>query len=288
MPDSSSPDLRRRHFCTARWPRASRSGIYPGKPRADGGAGRGARRAGGDSQPNAFVRIGTDNTVTVLVKHLEMGQGIYTGLPTLVADELDAAWSQVRVEGAPADATLYNNLFVGPDAGHRRLDGDGQLVRAVPRRPAPPRARCSSRAAAKRWNVPADSIAGEERRRAHARERQEGDLRRARRRRAAAAGAAEVKLKDPKDFVYIGKHVPRTDSSAKSQRHRAASRRTCKLPDMLTAVVAHPPRFGGKRREVRRRRGEGSPRRALRRRGAQRRRRRRRRRSGPRRRAATR
>ena len=55
-------------------------------------------------EPNAFVRIGTDNTVTVIVKHLEMGQGTYTGLPTLVAEELDADWSQMRVEGAPADA----------------------------------------------------------------------------------------------------------------------------------------------------------------------------------------
>ena len=50
-------------------------------------------------EPNAFVRIGTDDTVTVIVKHLEMGQGTYTGLPTLVAEELDAAWSQIRVEG---------------------------------------------------------------------------------------------------------------------------------------------------------------------------------------------
>src|SRR5262245_32744627 len=50
----------------------------------------------GALEPNAFVSIGTDNTVTVYVKHLEMGQGTYTGLPTLVAEELDAAWSQIR------------------------------------------------------------------------------------------------------------------------------------------------------------------------------------------------
>jgi isoquinoline 1-oxidoreductase beta subunit len=60
--------------------------------------------AAGTFSPNAFLRVGKDNTVTVVVKHLEMGQGVYTGLPTLVAEELDAAWSQVRVEGAPADA----------------------------------------------------------------------------------------------------------------------------------------------------------------------------------------
>ena len=61
-----------------------------------------------------MYRIKPDNAVTVLVKHVEMGQGTYTGLPTLVAEELDAAWSQVRVEGAPADEKIYNNLLLGP------------------------------------------------------------------------------------------------------------------------------------------------------------------------------
>lgn len=67
--------------------------------------------------PNAFVRIGADNSVTVIVKHLEMGQGVYTGLPTLVAEELDADWAQIKVEGAPANAKLYNNLAWGPVQG---------------------------------------------------------------------------------------------------------------------------------------------------------------------------
>ena len=55
--------------------------------------------------PNAFIRIGTDNLVTVLIKHIEFGQGPFTGLATLVAEELDADWEQVRVEGAPADVS---------------------------------------------------------------------------------------------------------------------------------------------------------------------------------------
>ena len=57
-------------------------------------------QGGGILEPNAFVRIAADNSVTVIVKHLEMGQGTYTGLPTLVAEELDADWSQMRVDGA--------------------------------------------------------------------------------------------------------------------------------------------------------------------------------------------
>src|SRR5689334_13745026 len=67
--------------------------------------------------PNAFLRIAPDNTVTVIGKHIELGQGTYTGLPMLIADELDAAWSQVRVEGAPADAKRYNNLMWGEAQG---------------------------------------------------------------------------------------------------------------------------------------------------------------------------
>lgn len=73
-----------------------------------------AYAADGTLAANAFVRIGTDNTVTVLSKHLEMGQGVYTGLATIVAEELDADWAQIRVESAPADASLYNNLQFGP------------------------------------------------------------------------------------------------------------------------------------------------------------------------------
>src|SRR5207248_5846720 len=88
-------------------------GIFPGEGSAQtSGPGKTtATAAGGEFAPNAFLRIKPDNTVTVLVKHVEMGQGTYTGLPTLVAEELDAAWSQVRVEGAPADAARYGNTI---------------------------------------------------------------------------------------------------------------------------------------------------------------------------------
>lgn len=61
--------------------------------------------------PNAFIKIAADNTVTVLIKHLDKGQGIATGLSTIVAEELDADWAQMRAEFAPADAALYSNLI---------------------------------------------------------------------------------------------------------------------------------------------------------------------------------
>ena len=61
----------------------------------------------------AFLRIGPDNLVTVISKHIEVGQDAYTGLATILAEELDADWSQVRVEPAPADDNLYKNLRLG-------------------------------------------------------------------------------------------------------------------------------------------------------------------------------
>jgi len=63
--------------------------------------------------PNAFLRIGADDSVTVIAKHLEMGQGAYTGIATVVAEELDADWTKVRVESAPADVKLYANSILG-------------------------------------------------------------------------------------------------------------------------------------------------------------------------------
>ena len=193
-------------------------------------------------EPNAFVRIGADNTVTVIAKHLEMGQGSHTGLATIVAEELDAAWSQVRIEAAPADATRYSNLFWGPNQGTGgstaianswdQLRGAGATARAM-----------LVAAAAKRWNVPPAAIqvrdgvvtAG-------GRKATFGELA------AAAANEAvptDVKLKDPKDFVLIGRHAPRKDSKPKSNGS-AVFTADIKLPGMLTALVAHPPRFGAK------------------------------------------
>src|SRR5258708_24215350 len=69
--------------------------------------------AQGIYDPNVFLKIDSDNTVTIISKHLEMGQGAATGLATLVAEELGADWSTVRFEVAPANPPLYNNLLFG-------------------------------------------------------------------------------------------------------------------------------------------------------------------------------
>jgi isoquinoline 1-oxidoreductase subunit beta len=107
-------------------------------------------------EPNAFVRIDADNVVTVISKHLEMGQGTYTGLATIVAEELDAAWSQVRIEGAPADARRYARLpgQVQLTGGSRSIASSWEQLRNAG---ASARAMLVA-AAARQWKVPAEEI----------------------------------------------------------------------------------------------------------------------------------
>lgn len=199
-------------------------------------------------EPNAFVRIGTDGVVTVVSKHLEMGQGVYTGVATLVAEELDADWSKVQVEGAPADAKRYFNLYWG---GAQGTGGSTAMANSWEQhRKAGATARAMLvNAAAEKWKVPASEITvskGVLSHRASQRQATFGEL-------AQAAGKlpvpAEVKLKDPKDFVLIGKQAKRKDAAEKSNG-KAKFTQDVQLPGMLVAVVMHPPKFGGVAKSV--------------------------------------
>ncbi|WP_299442071.1 xanthine dehydrogenase family protein molybdopterin-binding subunit [uncultured Rhodospira sp.] len=195
--------------------------------------------------PNAFVRIAPDNTVTVLIKHLEMGQGVFTGLTTLVAEELDAAWEQMRPEHAPADAKRYNNLFWGPAQGTGGSTSLANSFEQMRRAGAVARAMLVQ-AAARAWGVPAEAI-----------ETRDGVLRHAgsgreatygamaeRAARVAAPDPASVPLKQPSAFRLIGKaSLPRPDTAAKLKGD-AVFASDLKLPGMMTALVRRPPRFG--------------------------------------------
>ncbi len=200
--------------------------------------------ASGGFEPNPFLRIAPDSSVTVIVKHLEMGQGTYTGLPTLVAEELDADWSQIRVEGAPADAKRYNNLLWGQAQGTGGSSAIANSFEQMRKAGAAARSMLVA-AAAERWKVAPESITVTRGAVVHPLSGRKASFG------ALAADAAkqpvpqEVKLKDAKDFVYIGKRAPRTDSRAKSTG-TATFTQDVKLPGMLTAVVARPQRFGGK------------------------------------------
>ena len=193
--------------------------------------------------PNAFVRIGTDNIVTVISKHTEMGQGVYTGLATLVAEELDASWTQVRIEGAPADTKRYANLFLSIQI----TGGSNSIANSyLQMRQAGAAARqMLVAAAAKRWQVSAAEItvdAGVVQHKAGGHKATFGELAEAA---ALEPVPTEAKIKEPKDFKLIGKQVARKDVHEKTNG-TAQFTRDVKLPGMLTAVVAHPPRFGAK------------------------------------------
>src|SRR3984885_14149588 len=124
--------------------------------------------------PNAFLRVAPDNTVTVVSKHQEAGQGIYTGLATIIAEELDADWSQVRVEPAPAVRDLYKNLQFGSQGtgGSNSIANSYEQYR---RAGATARAMLVA-AAAERWRVPSVEITVEKGLVTHAASRRQASL----------------------------------------------------------------------------------------------------------------
>ena len=194
--------------------------------------------------PDAFVRIAADDTVTVIVKHIEFGQGTFTGLPTLVAEELDCAWSQIRVEGAPADPARYANLNWGSAQGTGGSSSMNNAYTQTRRAGATARAMLIA-AAARAWQVKPGEItiaAGTIRHAQSGRQARFGEF--------ATAAASQpvpknVALKTAEQFVYIGRDLPRTDVVAKSDGS-AIYTQDFRLPGMRTALVAHAPRFGAR------------------------------------------
>jgi isoquinoline 1-oxidoreductase beta subunit len=194
--------------------------------------------------PNAFVHVAADNTITVLIKHIEFGQGPFTGLATLVAEEMDASWAQMRAEHAPADQKLYANLFMG-------LQGTGGSTAMANSYMQMRKAGAMARwmlvhAAAQSWGVSADQIAVKDGVLSGpgGKTGQFGEFV------AAAAKLTppqDVPLKNPAKFELIGRDrsVGRVDSRAKSTG-KANFSIDQSAPGMLTVMVAHPPRFGAK------------------------------------------
>jgi isoquinoline 1-oxidoreductase beta subunit len=195
-------------------------------------------------EPNAFLRIAEDNTVTVISKHLEMGQGTYTGLATIVAEELGANWAQVRVESAPADAKRYNNLHWGPMQGTGGSSAMANSWEQLRKAGASARMMLVA-AAAQQWNVPAAEITVATGVVTHAASQRKASFGQLAHAASLQSTPADVKLKDPKDFTLIGQRIQRKDSVDKTNG-KAIFTQDIHLPGMLTAVVAHPPRFGGK------------------------------------------
>lgn len=200
--------------------------------------------AGKPFAPNAFIRIAPDDTVTVIVKHLEMGQGVNTGLPTLVAEELDVPWENIRVEAAPADAKLYNNLLWGPMQGTGGSTAIANSFEQLRRAGATARAMLIA-AAADNWKVDANTLATQDGLVLHRPSGRKASYGQLADKAATMPQPAEVQLKSPKDFKYIGKQFKRTDSKAKSDGS-AQFTSDLLLPGQLTALIARPPLFGAK------------------------------------------
>jgi isoquinoline 1-oxidoreductase beta subunit len=193
--------------------------------------------------PNAWVRITQDGLVTVVVDRSEMGQGVATALPMLVADELDADWSKVRFEFAPANPAYANPLF-----GAAQLTGGSSSVRAawLPLSEAGAKARAMLvQAAAAQWKVAVDACRTDNGFVLHEPSGRRADYGSLVDSAARLSIPATVKLKDPKSFRVIGKPTARLDAERQVEG-RPIFGIDVQIPGMLTACIARCPTFGGK------------------------------------------
>ncbi|MET4575085.1 molybdopterin cofactor-binding domain-containing protein [Ottowia thiooxydans] len=189
-------------------------------------------------QPSAFVQIAPNGEVTITINRLEFGQGVQTGLPMILAEELDADWSLVRSKSGTNDAAYYDPLF-----GMHLTGGSNSIKNSFTQyRELGARARAMLlSAAALKWNVDAatlrtqaGAVIGPGGRKAGYGELAEAAM--------ALPVPEKVVLKDPKDFRIIGKPTTRLDARAKSSGRQDFGI-DVKHPGQLTAVVAHPPVF---------------------------------------------
>ena len=190
--------------------------------------------------PNAFVRVAPDDTVTVIIKHIEFGQGPYTGLSTLVAEEMDADWSQMRAESAPANNELYKNLAFG-------MQGTGGSTAMANSYMQMRKAGAAARAmlvaaAAEEWGVPAGEITVEKGRISHGSGKSSGFGALAQK----AAGMTppeDPQVKSADQFTLIGTDLPKLDTRAKTNGTATFSLDVYR-EGMQTVVVARPRKLG--------------------------------------------
>lgn len=188
--------------------------------------------------PNGFLRIDEDNSIHIILTKVEMGQGVWTTLPLLVAEELDCDWKNIKVEHSPAGKEYGDPVFGQSTGGSTSTSSEFDRYRRVG---ATARVMLVS-AAAKRFGVqPADCRT------------EEGFVIAGDKRISYGVVATEasklpipsVKLREPSEWKYIGKSHKRLDSPEKING-KAIYGIDIQFPGMLTAVVAHAPVFGGK------------------------------------------
>ncbi len=195
-----------------------------------------------DFKPNAFIRIARDGKVSVTIGQAEMGQGVITSLAMIIADELEVDWANVTYDLAPAD-----KAFINPSFGTQGTGGSSSIKAFfAPLRKSSAAARgMLVAAAAAKWGVAPESCRAELGKVLHSssgRSVPYGELLDAA---AKITPDANPKLKDPKDFRYIGKGVKRLDSPEKVNG-KAIFGIDVRLPGMLYATVLRSPVIGGK------------------------------------------
>jgi len=206
------------------------------------------KKYGADGMPNGwvdnalvFVSLAPDGTVGIVCHRSEMGQGVRTSMPMIVADELEADWARVKVIQAPGDEKRYGNQDTDGSRSTRHF--------FTPMRTCGASARMMlERAAAEQWQVPVDEVAAKNHQVVHAKSGRKlgyGQL-------AAAAAKQpvpprdQVKLKDPSQFRYIGKSNIKLVDGRNIVTGKAVYGQDVRLPGMLYAVVARPDVYLGK------------------------------------------
>jgi CO/xanthine dehydrogenase Mo-binding subunit len=196
--------------------------------------------------PNAWIKIGRDHRITVMVNHTELGQGITTALPMLIAEELEADWGQMRAEIAPA-AKVYKN----PDF-NTQMTASSTSVRTsweILRTAGATARELLRKAAAQTWGVPVSECRPEKSNiihKASGKILRYGDLTE---KAARLPIPEEVPLKDPSSFKIIGKRLPRLDTGIKTDGS-ALFGMDVRIPGMLVATVIHAPIIGARPKSV--------------------------------------
>lgn len=195
--------------------------------------------ASGDFAPNAFIRISPAGAVTIVSKQPEMGQGVKTSLPMIIAEQLEVPWKDITIEQGDFDEKLYGNQGAGGSQSTPRNYDTFHLLGATART-------MLVTAAAQTWGVPASECRAENASVMHTsgKSLKYGDLV-AKAATLPVPAKEEVKLKDPKDYTLLGKRIPQFDSQ-KIVTGQPLFGIDVKLPGMLYAVYERCPAFGGK------------------------------------------
>jgi len=205
-----------------------------------------ARAAGKPFAPNAFIRIGADDLVTVVVGKAEMGQGVFTALPMLIAEDLEADWTKVRVESAPVDPA-YNHPAFGMQmtGGSTSVWSSWEQMRKAG---ATAKAMLIAAAAAT-WKVDPSSLRAEKGFVIHDASSRRLSFGALAETAATMTPPKDVVLKDAKDFKIVGKPTRRLDTPEKVNG-KAQFGLDVTVPGMLVALIQRPPVFGGKALKV--------------------------------------